>query len=81
LDPLDFFAGLLLGLLLGGAAVYAMVRVRGWFTSSEVRGLRKKVLELQKRIERKDRHIEDMLERAEDVVRDVKKERAKQHGS
>ncbi len=81
MEPFDFLVGLLLGFLLGGLGAYVMVRVKGWFTSSEVRGLRREVRSLEKRIEQKDRHIDEMLRRAEDVVREVKDGRSKGHGS
>ena len=80
-DRFDFFVGLALGILSGGVGVYALVRIRGWFTSSEVHGLRRQNRQLQRRIEQKDRHIEEMLRRAEDVAQEMQKGRAKDHGS
>jgi hypothetical protein len=74
-DRFDFVIGLAFGILLGGLGVYVMVKVRGWFVSSELRSLRKENRELQKRMEQKDRHIEEMLRRAEDVAREMRKGR------
>ena len=39
----DFIIGLLLSLLLGGLIVFAMVKIRGSFTSSEVHRLVRKI--------------------------------------
>jgi len=39
----DFIIDLLLSLLLGGLIVFAMVKIRGWFTSSEVHRLVRKI--------------------------------------
>jgi cell division protein ZapA (FtsZ GTPase activity inhibitor) len=72
----DFFIGLVLGLLMGGLAIYAMVKIRGWFTSSELQQVRKENRQLQKRLEQKDRHIDEMLKRAEKVAQDMQKGRA-----
>jgi hypothetical protein len=77
MNAFDFFVGLLLGLLVGGLGVYALVRLRGWFSSPEVRKLRQDNRQLQRRIEEKNKHIEEMLLRAEEVIRDVQKGRGK----
>jgi hypothetical protein len=71
----DFFVGLILGILLGGLGVYAMVRIRGWFTSSEIRNLRHLNRQLHRRIKQKDQHIEEMLRRAEVVARELQSAR------
>jgi len=39
----DFIIDLLLSLLLGGLIVFVMVKIRGWFTSSEVHRLVRKI--------------------------------------
>jgi hypothetical protein len=80
-DKLDFTGGLILGLFLGGIGVYAMVKIRGWFTSSEVRRLRQENRQMEKRLEQKDRHIEEMLQRAEDMAREMQRGRTKSNES
>ena len=81
MNLLDFLVGMALGLLLGGLGVYALVKVRGWFSSSEIRRLRQENRQMQKRIEEKNKHIDEMLKRAEEVVRDVQKGRSKGNAS
>ena len=75
-DRLDLLIGLILGLFLGGFGVYVMVQVRGWFTSPEVRKLRDENRKLSKRIDQKDKYIEEMLRRAEDIALQMQKEKS-----
>ena len=74
-DHFEFFVGLLLGLLLGGVGVYALVQIKGWFTTPEVRKLREDARQLRKRLELKDKHIEEMLQRAEEIAKQMQKEK------
>ena len=78
---LDFIVGLILGIFVGGLGVYAMVKIRGWFISSEVRRLRQENRQLQKRVEQKDRYIDEMLKQAGEVAKEMQKGRTKEHGS
>lgn len=80
-ESLDFIVGLILGILVGGLGVYAMVKIRGWFISSEVRHLRQENRQMQKRLEQKDRHIDEMLKQAGEVAKEMQKRRTKEHGS
>jgi hypothetical protein len=80
-DRFDFIIGLVLGILLGGLGTYAMVRIKGWFTPPEVRRLRKEKRQLEKRIEQKDKYVDEMIHRAEDMAREMQKERTESHGT
>jgi tRNA A37 N6-isopentenylltransferase MiaA len=80
-DRFDFIIGVTVGILVGGLGLYVMVKIRGWFSSSEVRRLRQENRQMQKRLEQKDRHIDEMLRRAEEVAQEMQHGRTRDDGS
>ena len=61
----DFFLGMLTGVVLGVGLSLAVVRLRGWLGLSEAGKLRSENQKLKRRLAEKDRHVSRMLTETE----------------
>lgn len=68
---LDLYLGLFVGFVLGGGLTIAALKVKGLFGGSEVRELKRENRELKERLEKKDRHIDDMLSHAQHLAENL----------
>ena len=62
------WVGLALGTLLGVAATLLYGKIRGLFAKSEVTRLRKENRSLKQRLEKKDKHIQEMMHHTEKIA-------------
>ncbi len=62
------WVGLALGTLLGVAATLLYGKIRGLFAKSEVTRLRKENRTLKQRLEKKDKHIQEMMHHTEKIA-------------
>ena len=60
--------GLALGTVLGVAATLIYGKIRGLFAKSEVARLRKENRTLKQRLEKKDKHIQEMMHHTEKIA-------------
>ncbi|HEX7127059.1 MAG TPA: hypothetical protein VF406_14970 [Thermodesulfobacteriota bacterium] len=67
-DFLYFAVGALAGLVIGAGLALLVTRVTGLFRTPEEARLAREVADLRKRLERKDRAIDDMLRHAADLA-------------
>jgi gas vesicle protein len=63
-----FWIGLALGAVIGVAAAFLYGKVRGVFSSSEVSRLRQENRTLKQRLEKKDKHIQEMMHHTEKIA-------------
>ena len=63
-----FWVGLAVGAVVGGAAAFLYGKIRGFFVSSEVAKLRQENRSLKQRIEKKDKHIQEMMYHTEKIA-------------
>lgn len=71
-----FYIGLILGLIGGIFGTLVFVKVKSLFMSTEVRKLRHENKILEKRLQEKDRYVDQMLGHAEKLAHDVSKQRS-----
>jgi hypothetical protein len=64
-----FYIGIILGFLAGIILTLVVVRVKSLFVSGEVRRLRQENKTLDKRIQEKDKYINQMMGHAEELAR------------
>ena len=60
--------GLALGAVIGVAATLIYGKIRGLFAKSEVTRLRKENRTLKQRLEKKDKHIQEMMHHTEKIA-------------
>jgi Flp pilus assembly protein TadB len=63
-----FWIGLALGAVIGVAAAFLYWKIRGVFSSSEVSRLRQENRTLKQRLEKKDKHIQEMMHHTEKIA-------------
>ena len=68
-DPSFYFwIGIALGATIGVAATFLYGKIRGFFASSEVTQLRQENRTLKQRLEKKDKHIQEMMHHTEKIA-------------
>jgi gas vesicle protein len=68
-DPSFYFwVGLAIGAVIGVAVAFLYGKIRGFFASSEVTRLRQENRTLKQRIEKKDKHIQEMMYHTEKIA-------------
>jgi uncharacterized membrane-anchored protein YhcB (DUF1043 family) len=72
---MEYFLGLVTGLVVGVGVTLGAVKIKGLFKNSEVRQLREEVRSLKRRIEEKDRHVARMLSETEKLVQGLSRVR------
>ena len=70
-----FYIGIALGFLAGIIGTLIVVKVKSLFASTEVRRLREEKKALQKRLQEKNRYIEQMLGHAEKLANDFSRQK------
>lgn len=75
--------GLALGAVVGAGAAFLYARIRGFFAKSEVSQLRQENRTLKQRLEKKDKHIQEMMYHTEKIAAGLveKKTRGTDEGS
>ena len=63
-----FWVGLAIGVVIGTAVAFLYGKIRGFFASSEVTRLRQENHTLKQRIEKKDKHIQEMMYHTEKIA-------------
>ena len=78
-----FWIGLALGAVVGAGAALLYGKIRGFFSKSEVTRLRQENRTLKQRLEKKDKHIQEMLYHTEKIAAGLAGEtnRRNSHGS
>lgn len=66
-----FYIGIILGFMAGVLLTLIVVKVKSLFSSSEVRRLTQVKRSLEKRIQEKDKYIDEMMGHAEKLAHDV----------
>lgn len=70
-----FTIGIVLGFIGGIVLTLIIVKVKSLFVSGEVKRLRKEKKALEKRLEEKNKGIDEMMGRAEKLVQDFSKQK------
>ena len=75
--------GLALGAVVGAGSAFLYARIRGFFAKSEVSQLRQENRTLKQRLEKKDKHIQEMMYHTEKIAAGLveKKTRGTDEGS
>jgi len=60
--------GLALGAVVGAGSAFLYARIRGFFAKSEVSQLRQENRILKQRLEKKDKHIQEMMYHTEKIA-------------
>ena len=60
--------GLALGAVVGAGAAFFYARIRGFFAKSKVSQLRQENRTLKQRLEKKDKHIQEMMYHTEKIA-------------
>ncbi|MCG6915994.1 MAG: hypothetical protein LJE89_00470 [Deltaproteobacteria bacterium] len=63
-----FWIGLALGVVVGAVGTLIFGRIRGLFAKSEVAKLRQENRTLKQRLEKKDKHIQEMMYHTEKIA-------------
>jgi gas vesicle protein len=63
-----FWIGLALGAVVGAVTVFLYAKIRGFFAKSEVSQLRQENRTLKQRLEKKDKHIQEMMYHTEKIA-------------
>jgi gas vesicle protein len=63
-----FWVGLILGLVVGIAAALLYQKIRGLVANPELRRLRQENRSLRERMEKKDKHIQEMMHHTEKIA-------------
>ena len=63
-----FWVGLGIGAVIGAAAALLYGKIRGFFASSEVTRLRQENRSLKQRLQKKDKHIQEMMYHTEKIA-------------
>ncbi len=69
------YLGIALGFIAGVILTVVIMRIRSLFVSSEVRRLRQEKKVLEKRLQEKNRHIDEMMGHAEKLAQDFERRR------
>ncbi len=75
-----FYIGIILGFIGGVALTLVFVSVKSLFSTGEVRKLRQEKKALEKRIQEKNRHIDEMMGHAEQLARDFSEQNPPRDG-
>ncbi len=79
MDPKTlFYIGVILGFIGGIILTLIVVKVKSLFVSGEVKRLRKEKRDLEKRLQEKDKYIDEMMEEAAKLARDFRKQKSSQ---
>lgn len=79
MDPKTlFYIGVILGFIGGVILTLIVVKVKSLFVSGEVQRLRKEKRDLEKRLQEKDKHIDEMMGQAAKLAHDLRKQRSSQ---
>ena len=70
-----FYIGIALGFLAGIIGTLIVVKVKSLFASTEVRRLREEKKALQKRLQEKNRYIDQMMGHAEKLANDFSRQK------
>ena len=65
-----FYIGIILGFIAGAALTMIVVKVKSLFSSSEAKRLKQEKKALEKRIQEKDKYIDQMMGHAEKLAHD-----------
>lgn len=78
-----FWIGLALGVAVGVVATLLYGKIRGFFATSEVAKLRQENRTLKQRLEKKDKHIQEMMYHTEKIAAGMADQtsRRNNHGS
>ena len=76
-----FWVGLGAGAVVGAAAALLYGKIRGLFASSEVTKLRQENRTLRQRIEKKDKHIQEMMYHTEKIAAGLAEHSAKKNAN
>jgi len=71
-----FYIGIALGFLAGIIGTLIVVKIKSLFASTEVRRLREEKKALQKRLQEKNRYIDQMIGHAENLANDFSRQRS-----
>ncbi len=63
-----FWVGLAIGAVIGVAAAFLYGKIRGFFANSEVTRLQQENRTLKQRLEKKDKHIQEMMHHTEKIA-------------
>ena len=63
-----FWVGLAIGAVIGVAVAFLYGKIRGLFANSEVARLRQENRTLKQRLEKKDKHIQEMMYHTEKIA-------------
>lgn len=63
-----FWIGLALGVVVGAVGTFIFGKIRGFFAKSEVAKLRQENRTLKQRLEKKDKHIQEMMYHTEKIA-------------
>ncbi len=63
-----FWVGLAIGAVIGVAVAFLYGKIRGFFASSEDTRLRQENRTLKQRLEKKDKHIQEMMHHTEKIA-------------
>jgi len=74
-----FYIGIFLGLIVGIILTLIFVKIRSLFASSEVRKLRQEKKMLERRIQEKDKYIDEMMGHAEKLAQNFSTKNNSEH--
>ena len=63
-----FWVGLAIGAVIGVAVAFIYGKIRGFFSNSEVTRLQQENRTLKQRLEKKDKHIQEMMYHTEKIA-------------
>lgn len=73
-----FYIGIILGFIGGTVLTLIIVKVKSLFVSGEVTKLRQEKKGLEKRLQQKNKHIDEMMGHAEKLAHDLGKQKPSQ---
>jgi uncharacterized membrane-anchored protein YhcB (DUF1043 family) len=74
-----FYIGTFLGLIVGIILTFIFMKVRSLFSSSELRKLRQEKKMLERRIQEKDKYIDEMMGHAEKLAQNFSTKNNSKH--
>jgi len=70
-----FYIGIFLGFIAGAVLTLIVIRVKSLFVSGEVRRLRQEKKDLEKRLQEKNKYIDEMMGQAAKIAQDFSKQK------